>query len=542
MLKRSVSAVLIILLLLTFSGCGGTKGADAQIVYPIDRDMGYLDPQIVYDQGSRNIIANCFEGLVAIDAEGKIIPAQAESWKVSSDGKTYTFSLRRDISWTLTNSAKGVLGEEKESKFDTRVTAKDFAFGITRALLPETLSPDAISLYCIRNAPAVHSGRLSSDKLGIKVKDDYTLVIKLSYADPDFLYALTNPCAMPCNEDFFRATGGRYGLAMKYLICNGPFYLYNWADDSSFIIRKSDAYYGKASVMPKSVYFSVKDEQETRLSKLMKDTYNVSPLSPSQAAELEGKKGYTVSSFDSAVNGFIFNCSDPALSNLSIRQALVSALNSSDVMKNLTEEIADGLIPGALTVGSEKYELLRKPVEKYTNPSPMTLFKKGLEELEAASVNVTVLCSTEEEKAIRTLMQSWQSILGVSLNVTVEAVETSELQRRIRSGNYQLAYGVTEFTRGTAESALSLFTSYSKENFTGYNNKEYDRLVYSVKKASSVSQAAKLIGQAEEHLIRSCVVFPVSAEKYYCASGKGVSGITFNSSGKLVYFRNALAE
>ncbi len=541
MLKRSLSAILIFILIFSLWGCGSTKGADAQIVYPIDKDTGYLDPQIVYDTGSRNIIANCFEGLVRIDGEGKIIPAQAESWDVSSDGKTYTFHLRKDIKWTLTNSAKTVLGDAAE-KFDTRVTAHDFVFGIKRALLPETVSPDAQSLYCIKNAREVHSGAFSPDKLGIKAKDDYTLVIKLKSAYPDFLYSLTNPGAMPCNEEFFRATGGRYGLAMKYLICNGPFYLYNWADDTSFVIRRSEDYYGKEAVLPKSVYFSVKDEQSTRLSKLMKDTYNVSPLTIQQAAELEGKKGYGVYSFDSAMNAFIFNCADQALSNIKIRQALVSALNSSDIMKNLSDEVTGNFIPDGLIVGGRKYGEARKTVEKYTNPSPMTLFNNGLEELEISTVNVTVLCTPENEKAIRTLMQSWQSILGVSLNVTVEAVDSDQLRRRISSGDYQLAYATAEFSRDTVEAALSQFTSYSKENFTNYKNSDFDKLVYSIMSASSVKQAVKLIWEAETHLVRNCVIFPVKAEKYNCATGKGVSGISFNASGKIIDFRNALAK
>ena len=64
MLKKSLTIILCALLLMsTFSACGEIKGSDAGIVFPIDADPEYLDPQIISYSGSRNIIANCFEGL-----------------------------------------------------------------------------------------------------------------------------------------------------------------------------------------------------------------------------------------------------------------------------------------------------------------------------------------------------------------------------------------------------------------------------------------------------------------------------------------------
>ena len=57
------------------------KKGDANIYFPIDNDPGYLDPQVVSDHGAKNIIANCFEGLVSLDSEGKIVPGCAKEWR-----------------------------------------------------------------------------------------------------------------------------------------------------------------------------------------------------------------------------------------------------------------------------------------------------------------------------------------------------------------------------------------------------------------------------------------------------------------------------
>ncbi|WP_239508395.1 ABC transporter substrate-binding protein, partial [Proteus mirabilis] len=41
--------------------------------------------------------ANVFEGLTRINAKGEVLPALAESWTVSDDGKIYTFKLHKDV-------------------------------------------------------------------------------------------------------------------------------------------------------------------------------------------------------------------------------------------------------------------------------------------------------------------------------------------------------------------------------------------------------------------------------------------------------------
>ena len=60
-------------------------------------------------------------------------------------------------------------------------------FGITRAILPETNSQNYSLLSIIKNADKVHSGEASSDELGIKAINDYTLEITLEEKTTDFL-------------------------------------------------------------------------------------------------------------------------------------------------------------------------------------------------------------------------------------------------------------------------------------------------------------------------------------------------------------------
>ena len=87
MIKKLVASALVLVLMLLLTACS-SGGRDEQIIYPIDKDPEFLDPQIISSDGAKNIIANCFEGLVTLGENGNIIGGCAESWKTTDGGIT----------------------------------------------------------------------------------------------------------------------------------------------------------------------------------------------------------------------------------------------------------------------------------------------------------------------------------------------------------------------------------------------------------------------------------------------------------------------
>lgn len=85
-----------------------------------------LNPAVTTQGGIQSQSAMLFNGLVAIGPNAAPIPELAESWTISPDGKTYTFSLRKDVLWSdstpLPNPTR-------------RVTAEDVKFSYEAALL-----------------------------------------------------------------------------------------------------------------------------------------------------------------------------------------------------------------------------------------------------------------------------------------------------------------------------------------------------------------------------------------------------------------------
>ena len=90
-------------------------------------DPGTLDPQKVEENTAAQIVLDLFEGLVWMDGEGQVQPAQAERWEILDGGKRYIFHLRSGLQWSD--------GQP--------LTAEDFVLGWQRAVDPKTASPFA---------------------------------------------------------------------------------------------------------------------------------------------------------------------------------------------------------------------------------------------------------------------------------------------------------------------------------------------------------------------------------------------------------------
>ncbi len=541
MLKKLAVLALSVMMLLLFGGCSA-DGRDEQVIYPIDKDPEFLDPQIVSSEGARNIIANCFEGLVTVDADGKIIPGCAESWKVSDDGLVYTFHLRDNCQWRISTYAATVLGKEAKEPYYERVTAEDFAFALRRALRPETKSPGAKNLYSIKNAVKVHQGTMGESSLGVKAANDRTLVISLEWADPDFLYSLLDAVCMPCNEEFFKATGGRYGLAIKYLIYNGPFYISNWADDTAITLKRSEGYYDSENVAPASVYFSMNNEQSTRLEKILDGIYQVAPLTSAQARELSETPKYSVNSYSSTVLSFLFNCKEEVFSNVNIRRAVAAGIDLEAVEERLGKRTAGGIIPGSMVVSGESYRESAGKLELYSHKDPAGLLDKGLKEITKNSIEFTVLCSAEHESLIRTLIQTWQARLGVRAVVTVEVLDDITLRQRVEDGKYQMAFYPLSYSSVTAFNGLLRFTTDNANNVCNFSDTTYDNTVGVIKTVNGQQATMGATRNAEEYLLSSCVLVPLYEQTENYGISKGVSGVIFNPTGETLYFRNTLVK
>lgn len=528
MFKKLVSLFLAIVAVISLCACGGDS-SDV-LILPIESDPMCLDPQVADSKEAKLMIANCFEGLVRLDKDYKIIPGVAESWEISKDGLTYTFNLRKDTHWKLLNSFEDVLPEGYKDTYRTQVIAADFVYGISRALDPATQAGDAEKLFSIKNASAVNSGKQPTSALGITAKDDLTLVITLERADPDFLRILTLPVAMPCHEDFFKATHAKYCLDLKYTFCNGPFYLSRWAEDNTLSMYKNDEYKGSVKVNPDELYFYVNTEESSVVKKIRQRTYDCAFISEAAKNELSDSDKISNYSIQNTVYGLCFNCTDSVLSNEDMRRALAMVTKTAELTANFDNSFTKGIVPDCVRYGENSYREAAGNVSgiAYNEQQALTLWKKGLKKLDISTAEVIVTCTEENAHLMQQTVQNWQRVFSTSILAKVEVKTADQISTMIYNTSYQVLYHKISTDSSTVTDTLKKFTSDSSSNFFGFADKNYDSIVNSV--ISAYSGAAKLSGciSAEKYILDKAVFLPMLGGSSYAVVNKGVDGLYFS--------------
>lgn len=525
--KKILSLFLALVAAISLCACGGSS--EDILILPIESDPICLDPQVADSKEAKLMIANCFEGLVRLDKDYKIIPGVAESWEISKDGLTYTFKLRKDTHWKLLNSFEDVLPEGYKDTYRTHVIAADFVYGISRALDPATQAGDAEKLFSIKNASAVNSGKQPTSALGISAQDDSTLVITLERADPDFLRILTLPVAMPCHEDFFKATHAKYCLDLKYTFCNGPFYLSRWAEDNTLSMYKNDEYKGNVKVNPDELYFYVNTEEASVVKKIRQRTYDCAFLSEAAKNELSDNDKLSNYSTENMIYGLCFNCSDSVLSDEDMRRALAMVTKTSELTANSDNAFTKGIVPDCVRYGENSYREAAGNVSgiAYNEQQALTLWKKGLKKLDITTAEVVITCAEENAPLMQQTIQNWQRVFSTSILAKVEVKTAEQISTMIYNTSYQVLYHKITTDSSTVTDTLKKFTSDSSSNIFGFADKNYDKTVNSI--ITTYSGAAKLNGcvNAEKYILDKAVFLPMLGGLSYAVVNKGVDGLYF---------------
>jgi ABC-type oligopeptide transport system substrate-binding subunit len=169
-------------------GGGSTLAADQTLKFPILGDFGTLDPAQLNAETDSEIAQNVQNGLVKFDNSLNIVPDIAASMPtVSSDGLTYTFKLRSDV--TFSNGDKVTSADVLYSW--NRAAAEQGAYagnlaaidGYAKVSTNTVTSGAPLEALLEKNDPSV---TLS----GLSAPDAQTVVVKLSSPAGWFLSAI----------------------------------------------------------------------------------------------------------------------------------------------------------------------------------------------------------------------------------------------------------------------------------------------------------------------------------------------------------------
>jgi len=535
-MKRFISLLLTAVILLSFASC--SNGGDKAISYSLKASPSTLDPQYATDTGALLIINNAFEGLVRLDESGEIIPGIAESWSFSSDMLTYTFKLKQGTEWYCPSSLEREFGKEFYDKFSTeKVTAHDFVFAMQRAIAPETGSPSAHRLFIIENATKIHSGNAAVSSLGVTAPDDHTLIINLTEPCPDFLERLTESVFMPCNEEFFSAMNGRYGLTHKHILCNGPFYISSWDKELSVSIRKNKYYAGEQKVMPSTVNFDF-DFNLHQIGSDLTSSVVSAALLPPDCETPESTK--IIKENPNSTFGFIFNCADPLLSNQNLRLALCTSIDRSLFADSSETSVPmSGFVPASCTFGASTY---RKAVGSQTphietnTAAALKYWETALTELDVSKVSLTVLCPEWIDTAVRHQLQIWQQQLGINLAITIENKEPADIQAAVNSGDFQIALSGIE---SSYDSAVDFLASIKNGGVFRFSSNEYASVIDRLLTVEDEKELLSGCFTAETFILQNAYCYPLYNRSSRFVVHKEIEDITIINSESSISFINA---
>ena len=363
-------AFALVALVATAAAFAATKGSRASdtLVLGSEGDPVLLDGALVSDGPSVRVIAQMIEGLVGLKAgTTKVVPLLATSWTTSKNGLTWTFSLR-----------KGVTFHD-----GTTMDAKSVCFNFNRQYtLPANLQGENTNYYWFTvfggyAKPATgNPGPDASLYHGCKVVNASTARIVLNRRSSSFLAALAlsnfgiaSPTAL-VKYKADAATVGSDGVirplgtfATQHPIGTGAFKLESWKIGDKLVLTRYDKYWGAKAKLRRVIIRPIPDST-ARLQALQSGEIDgLNLLAPQDVPSVTGNSGLKVLSRPAFNIGYVgMNQKIAPLNNIKVRQAIAYGLDKKSVLGafyggrgQVANQFLPPLVEGYATKGVPSY-------------------------------------------------------------------------------------------------------------------------------------------------------------------------------------------
>jgi dipeptide transport system substrate-binding protein len=270
-----------------------------------------------------------------------IVPALAESWTVSPDGKTYTFKLRKGVKFHSNANFKATRD----------FNADDVMFSWNR------MAEDSHPFH------KMTAGQTFAyfDDMGMKnivdsvqKIDDYTVRFNLKRPEAPFLADMAMDFASILSQEYFEAMlkKGTPNAADVYPIGTGPFEFVSYQKDATIRYKAFDPYWNGRPKVDTLVY-SITRDATARYAKLKTGECQVMAFpKPADLDEMRQDPNLSVQQKQGLNIGYIaFNTEKKPFDDKRVRQALNYATNKEAILKAVyqgTGQVAKNPIPPTL--------------------------------------------------------------------------------------------------------------------------------------------------------------------------------------------------
>ena len=529
------NAVYLSLLLIIVSSCSdAVSPVDAAIENQIlhfgnGSEPQGLDPHIVTGVPEHHLLISMCEGLtIANPKGGENLPGVAESWDISEDGKTYTFFLNQNAKWSNGDP----------------VTAQDFVWSWMRILTSSLGSQYPDMLYYLEGAEEYHTWlsieeikkmmesekdpeilaileelifnhkpKPSFDTVGVKAINDYELKVQLKNPTPFFIRLLSHYSTYPVHRETVLKHGtidDRKGLWTRpgNFVCNGPMNLKTWELNKQIIVEKNPLYWDADRVRLNQIRYYPVSNESTEDRMFRAGQLHVTNVVPLEKCPIYIENENPNLRIEPYMGTYFYrvNTLHPVLKNKDVRLALAYAINRKQIVEKVSK-CGQAAAYSFTPPGSAGYE---PDTEVPFNPelARSLLADSGYENGEGFPV-LEILFNTQEghRKIALAIQQMWQENLGISVELVNQ--DWKVYLAREMTGDFQISRAGWIGDYEDPNTFLDTLRPNRGNNKTGWENKEYDRLLEIANSTNEQSLRYKYLMEAERLLISEMPIIPI---------------------------------
>ena len=555
-MKKVIALLLTAILALGLAACGstasgGSTGSSASGSYlgvMLSTNVMSLDTDLATDGDSFEVIADCIDGLMQMDADGAAQPAIAESYDLSDDGTVYTFHLR-DAKWSN----------------GTPVTANDFVFAwqrICKNAGEYAYMMDEIGN--IKGAADIISGNAEPSTLGVTAQDDKTLVVELEVPVSFFPSLMYFPTFYPINEEFYNSLeDGTYGTSPDTFLSNGAFVLENYTPGSaSLSVKKNSDYWDASRVQLAGINYQVVGSSDNALTAFKSNTLNVVMISGNQVASAQDDSSLS-SKLKVTGAGYMWylsfsqtekNAQGGMLANANLRLAISNAIDRESLVDNY---VMDGslatytAVPPQFAASATTGDDFSADQGKFSDYVGYNVDKAqeylaaAKSELGTDSFEFTMIYGNNEGDEVTKVAQAIKEQVEANLDgVTINLQPMTKAERldKMQNDNYDIA--LTRWGPDYADpmTYLGMWITNNSNNYGFWSNAEYDQIIADCTTGAYISDYDArwaALYDAEALVLQEAVIAPLYTKANANLISDGVSGIEFHPVALNRVYKNA---
>ncbi len=360
-------------------------------------DITTLDPAESFEFAGSDVIRNVYGRLVNFDPlnlEKGYEPDLAESWTVSEDGKTITFTMREGVKFHSGNP----------------VTAEDVEFSLRRAVILAKTPSFILTQFGF--TPENVSETIVADGNTIRITTDK------KYATSFVLNCLTATIGGIVDKKLVMEHEEGDDLGNNWLKTNsagsGAYKVVSWKPSESVTLQANENFFRGAPAMKRVIVRHIQESATQRLLLEKGDIDIARNLNPEDIAGISGKEGITV---DSELRGRLMyislNQSHPVLSKPKVVEAIKYLIDYTGMQDSFLKgqyTVHQSFLPKTYLGAIED-----KPYSFNLEKAKALLKEAGVESLEIeAGVR-----EAQERVEIAQSLQNTFAQAGIKLNITI---------------------------------------------------------------------------------------------------------------------------